>query len=111
MTAPDPWHYPRTDLARRTFALIEKRLANALVLFGPRRIGKTEFLIRDLGPIAEKAGHRVVYASFWQSPLSPVATLLNALHEGQRKRGLAGQLQRLAEGFGPKLKVGAKLAG
>ena len=97
MPTTDPWHYPRTELAKRTFALIEKRLANALVLFGPRRIGKTEFLIRDLGPLAEKAGHRVVYASFWQSPLSPVATLLTALHEGQQKRGLAGQLQRLAE--------------
>jgi hypothetical protein len=111
MTEIDPWHYPRTALAKRTFALIEQRLANALVLFGPRRIGKTEFLIRDLGPLAEKAGHRVVYASFWQSPLSPVATLLTALHEGQQKRGLVGQLQRLAGGFGPKLKIGAKLAG
>src|SRR5882762_7065710 len=96
MTEIDPWHYPRTALAKRTFALIEQRLANALVLFGPRRIGKTEFLIRDLGPLAEKAGHRVVYASFWQSPLSPMATLLTALHEGQQNRGLVGQLQRLA---------------
>jgi hypothetical protein len=111
MTAPDPWHFPRTELAKRTFALIEKRLANALVLFGPRRIGKTEFLLRDLGPVAEKAGHRVVYASFWQSPLSPAATLLAALHEGLNKRGLAGQLQRLAEGFGPRIRFGAKLPG
>lgn len=111
MRTTDPWHYPRTELAKRTFALIEKRLANALVLFGPRRIGKTEFLLRDLGPLAEKAGHRVVYASFWQSPLSPAATLLAALHEGGKKRGLAGQLQRLAEGFGPRIKLGAKLPG
>lgn len=111
MTEIDPWHYPRTELAKRTFALIEQRLANALVLFGPRRIGKTEFLIRDLGPLAEKGGHRVVYASFWQSPLSPVATLLTALHEGHQKRGLAGQLQRLAKGLSPKLKIGAKLTG
>ncbi len=111
MSAPDPWHYPRTELAKRTFALIEKRLANALVLFGPRRIGKTEFLLRDLGPLAEKAGHRVVYASCWQSPLSPAATLLAALHEGLKKRGLAGQLQRLAEGLGPRIRLGAKLPG
>lgn len=111
MSAYDPWHYPRTELARRTFALIEQRLANALVLFGPRRIGKTEFLIRDLGPLVEKAGHRVVYVSFWQSPLSPAATLLAALEEGRRRSGLAGQLQRLAEGFVPKIKVGAKLPG
>lgn len=111
MVELDPWHYPRTELAKRTFTLIEKRLANALVLFGPRRIGKTEFLIRDLGPLAEKAGHRVVYASFWQSPLSPLAMLLAALHEGLYRRGLVGQLRRLAEGFSPKLKLGAKLTG
>src|SRR5581483_2287823 len=88
-----------------------KRLANALVLFGPRRIGKTEFLIRDLGPLAEKAGHRVVYASFWQSPLAPAATLLAALDHGLRGRGLAGQLERLAQGLGSKIKIGAKLPG
>ncbi len=111
MSALDPWHYPRTELARRAFALIEKRLANALVLFGPRRIGKTEFLIRDLGPLAEKAGHRVVYASFWQSPLAPAATLLAALDHGLRGRGLAGQLERLAQGLGSKIKIGAKLPG
>jgi uncharacterized protein len=111
MTTHDPWHYPRIDLAKRTFALIEKRLANALVLFGPRRIGKTEFLLRDLGPLAEKAGHRVIYASFWQSPVSPAATLLAALHEGSKRRGLAGQLQRLAEGLAPRIRFGAKLPG
>ncbi len=111
MSELDPWHYPRTELARRAFTLIEKRLANALVLFGPRRIGKTEFLIRDLGPLAEKAGHRVVYASFWQSPLAPAATLLAALDHGLRDRGLAGQLERLAQGLGSKIKIGAKLPG
>ena len=53
----------------------------------------------------------MVYASFWQSPLSPAATLLAALHEGLKKRGLAGQLRRLAEGFGPRIRLGAKLPG
>ena len=89
---------------------IEKRLANALVLFGPRPDLRQDRVFRSgsLGPLAEKAGHRVVYAaSFWQSPLSPVATLLAALGtQGERKRGLAGQLQRLTEGFSPKLKIG-----
>ena len=28
MPATDPWHYPRTKLAKSTLALIEKRLAN-----------------------------------------------------------------------------------
>ena len=35
--------------------------------------------IQDLAPHAEARGHRVIYASFWQAPLSPLAVLLHAL--------------------------------
>ena len=75
----DPWHFPRHDLAASTLALLADGPAQALTLFAPRRTGKTEFLLKDLGPLAEKKGHRAVYASFWQSPLSPLATLLYEL--------------------------------
>lgn len=111
MGKADPWHYARKDDARRTFALFEKRLASALVLFGPRRMGKTEFLLRDLGPVAEKAGHRVVYVSFWQASLSPAATLVAGLNEGLKQGGLAAQFARLGEGAQTRLKLGASVAG
>lgn len=111
MGKADPWHYARKDVAQRTFALFEKRLANALVLFGPRRMGKTEFLLRDLGPMAEKAGHRVVYVSFWQASLSPAATLVAGLNEGLKQGGLTAQLARIGEGASPRLKLGASMAG
>lgn len=106
MAKPDPWHYARNDTAARTFALIEKRLASALVLFGPRRMGKTEFLLRDIGPLAEKAGHRVVYVSFWQAPLSPAATLISSLDHALRHGSLAEQLRRAAQTVRPRVKVG-----
>jgi len=109
---PDPWHYARKDTAARTFALIDKRLASALVLFGPRRTGKTEFLLRDLGPLAEKAGHRVVYVSFWQAPLSPAATLIAALDHALKHGSLAEQLKRAAQSVSPRVKVsGGGVAG
>lgn len=111
MGKADPWHYARKDAAQRTLTLFSQRLASALVLFGPRRMGKTEFLLRDFGPLAEKAGHRVLYISFWQAPLSPAATLITALHDGLKQGGLLTQIQRLGEGVRPRLKIGASLPG
>jgi uncharacterized protein len=91
--AADPWHYPRTALATSTWTLLTKGPARALALFGPRRMGKTEFLLKDLGPLAEGQGHRVVYASFWQAPLSPLAVLLHALDMARRKLSLAERIR------------------
>ena len=89
----DPWHFARRDLAQTTFVLLTKGPAQALSLFGPRRMGKTEFLLKDFGPLAEEAGHRVIYASFWQAPLSPLAVLLHALEGAHRKLSLAERVR------------------
>ena len=72
----DLWHFERRDFRRSVLALLNDGPASILTLFAPRRTGKTEFLIKDLAPLAEKAGHRVIYASFWQAQLSPLAVLL-----------------------------------
>lgn len=107
MSAPnDPWHFPRTDLAERHFALIEKGLANALVLFGRRRTGKTEFLLKDLAPIAEKAKRTVVYVNFWASPLAPAVVLSRALDAALKGGPLAGRIARATQGLSPSMKVG-----
>lgn len=89
--ASDPWHFPRAKFAARVCTLLADGPAQALTLFGPRRTGKTEFLLKDLAVAAEARGHRVVYASFWQAPRSPAAVLLHALEaalRGERGRGL-----------------------
>jgi hypothetical protein len=85
----DAWHFPRTELAENYLRFFDTGVAPALVLFAPRRRGKTEFLLHDLGPSAEASGYRVVYASFWQSPLAPAAALLYALEDGWSKRSFA----------------------
>ena len=107
----DPWHFTRHEMAESTLGLLSGKLASAVTLFAPRRTGKTEFLLKDLGPLAESKGHRVVYVSFWQAPLAPLAVLLNALEGAVRKGSLADRVRHLALGLTPKLKLSGKLPG
>lgn len=60
----DPWHYPRAALAEQLLGLFTNGLASALVFFAPRRMGKTQFLRKDVLPLAEKHGWHVLYFSF-----------------------------------------------
>lgn len=60
----DNWHYPRTELAEHVINMFNTGLSSALVFFAPRRMGKTEFLQKDIKPIAQKAGWQVFYFSF-----------------------------------------------
>lgn len=105
------WHYPRPELAQSTLDLISKRATNALVLFAPRRTGKTEFLLKDLAPLAEKRGHRVIYVNFWQAPVSPLAVLLNACEAALKRGSLLERLKAIASGIKPKLKLSGPLPG
>lgn len=107
----DPWHFPRNDLAERTLTSLFKGPAKALLLFAPRRTGKTTFLLKDVGPRAEKAGHRVVYASFWSAPLSPLAVLLHALESSRRAGTFADRARSMLIAMTPKLKLSGPLPG
>ena len=60
----DIWHFPRTSLAEQVVGMIEVGLANALIFFAPRRKGKTEFLLKDIQPFAEKKNIITFYFSF-----------------------------------------------
>ncbi|NND58976.1 MAG: hypothetical protein HKN49_01775 [Gammaproteobacteria bacterium] len=87
--AKDPWHYPRKALATKFISQLDTGLAPRLTLVAPRRKGKTEFLVYDLAPAAEKAGYRVVYASLWANVNAPQLGLLEALSlavEAKQKR-------------------------
>lgn len=107
--ASDPWHYPRPDLADRTFSVLEQRLANALTLFAPRRTGKTQFLLYDLGPLAEQRGHRVIYANFWQARLSPLATILHAIETSSSGVSLWDRARAIGSMIAPKLKLSGEI--
>lgn len=60
----DPWHYPRKELANQVLTLFKTGLSSALVFFAPRRMGKTEFLCKDMAPLAEGQKWKVFYFSF-----------------------------------------------
>lgn len=60
----DIWHYPRQALAKQVLGMFESGLSSALVFFAARRMGKTEFLLKDMRPLANKQGWHVLYFSF-----------------------------------------------
>jgi hypothetical protein len=105
----DPWHFRRTELAQSTLGLLSQKLAHALALFGPRRTGKTEFLLRDLRPCAEDAGHRVVYASFFVDGPAPSAILLHALETSRRSSTSWDRARTAVQALVPKIAVSTPL--
>ena len=107
----DPWHFHRDELADQVLNTLAHGPALALSLFAPRRAGKTEFLVQDLAPHAEAQGHRVIYASFWQAPLSPLAVLLHALEKSRERGRLADRIRTSAWRVAPKLKLSTAVPG
>ena len=107
----DPWHFKRSELADRVLSVLTHGPAQALSLFAPRRAGKTEFLVQDVAPLAEARGHRVIYASFWQAPLSPLAVLLHALEKSLERGKLSDRIRTSAWRVAPKLKLSASVPG
>ena len=107
--AKDPWHFERPEYTRRILTVLNDGPAHALTLFGPRRTGKTEFLLKDLAPLAESAGQRVIYASFWQAPLSPLAVLIHALEQGLENASFSDRVRSAAVALAPKLKLSAPI--
>lgn len=94
----DSLHYPRTELAQSVLHLLSSGLSSALTLFAPRRMGKTEFLLRDLMPQAEQQGWRVFYHSFMEDDAGRVAQAFPAaLADFSRPDGWLGRTaERLA---------------
>ena len=107
----DPWHFPRGELAERVLNTLAGGPVQALTLFAPRREGKTEFLVQDLAPHAESRGHRVIYASFWEAPLSPLAVLLHALEKARDRGRLVDRIRTSAWRMAPTLKLSAAIPG
>lgn len=67
----DFWHFPRVEIAETVYKALAFRPTNAISMFGPRRSGKTQFLIRDLAPLAKKRGHKAVCRFFGDRSAHP----------------------------------------
>ena len=84
----DIWHYPRTKLAEQVIYMFEIGLSSALTFYAPWRMGKTEFLRKDIQPIAEEKGFLTFYFSFLDVKKNPQEEFSWALANFAEKSGL-----------------------
>ena len=89
MAKSDIWHYPRKELAKQVLGMFESGLSSALVFFAPRRMGKTEFLLKDVRPLAEKQRWQVLYFSFLDASSNATESFTLALVEFAVNMGAA----------------------
>lgn len=74
----DPLYFPRADYAAKLVSSLKDGITHAFTLFAPQRMGKTEFLLKDIVPLAEKSGFNTFYFSFMDSA-APAADFQAAL--------------------------------
>jgi hypothetical protein len=76
---PDPWYFSRKPFALQIIQSFEGGLVSSIALFAPRRMGKTEFVLRDLIPAYEEKGGEAVYCNLWERQSSPESIILDAI--------------------------------
>ncbi|MCC8392549.1 hypothetical protein LJ656_08110 [Paraburkholderia sp. MMS20-SJTR3] len=108
--APDPWHFARPELAEGYLQAFGLKLSSARGLFARRRMGKTEFLRRDLLPAALEHGYLVAYTNLWDNRSSPDVALIAALSDALAPQGVKAVLTKLGKPV-RKIKASAKVAG
>ena len=75
----DPWHFPRQALAASVLDTLDSGIVNAITLFAPRRMGKTQFACIDLGPLAAGKGWLVAYCNLWDDKANPAGAIVSTL--------------------------------
>lgn len=77
----DIWYFERTELAEKYLKVLNVGISSNLAIVGPRRKGKTLFVLNDISNLARKENYIPVYASLWQNINAPHEGLLLALEE------------------------------
>ncbi len=96
MQKNDLWHYARTILATQIIAMFDSGLSSSFIFFAPRRMGKTEFLRKDIQPLAETNGWNVFYFSFLDAADNPTVKFKRALEQYLNSHGLMGRIKNAA---------------
>lgn len=107
MEKTDIWHYSRKELAEQILGMFESGLSSALVFFAPRRMGKTEFLCKDMAPLAEKKKWNVFYFSFLDVGKNAAADFTRAITDFAAELGIL-KSDNLLKKIG---KIGAGIGG
>lgn len=106
----DPWHYPRPELASEYLSDFEIGLTSARALFAKRRMGKSEFLEKDLIPAALSLGYVTVYLNLWDARDDPTPALALALTRALQPKGLTRLVKSLKQPL-KSIKASAKVPG
>ncbi|RDU96684.1 hypothetical protein [Trinickia dinghuensis] len=108
-TAVDAWHFARPKLAEAYLNAFALGLTAARGLFARRRMGKTEFLCKDLLPAAVEKEYLVAYTNLWDTSTPDIA-IVSALAQALEPRGFRAVMTALGKPV-KKLKASAKLPG
>jgi hypothetical protein len=108
-TPSDPWHFARPELAQAYLNAFALGLTAARGLFARRRMGKTEFLCKDLLPAAVENGYLVAYTNLWDTATPDIA-VVSSLAEALEPRGLRAVLTALGKPV-RKLRASASVPG
>lgn len=93
----DIWHYPREKLAHQLLGMFGSGLSTSLIFFAPRRMGKTEFLRKDILPLAEKEGWHTFYFSFLEVNRNAEEMFCGVLTEFISKNKISNVTKSLAK--------------
>lgn len=97
----DPLYFPRTEYASKLVSSLQNGITHAFTLFAPRRMGKTEFLLKDIRPLAEQNGFNVLYFSFMDSatPAADFQAVLSRfatdIQTGGKAKTLIGSISKI----------------
>ncbi len=103
----DPNYFHRKDFCQSIFDQMATGFASKLALFGPRRTGKSQFLLNDLGPKALTFGHRVAYVDLWERGPSALAIILYELDRALQPQSTTGKALKLAQTAAPRVVLNA----
>lgn len=107
---PDRWHFARPGLAKAYLDQFELGLSSARGLFARRRMGKTEFLTKDLLPCAQTVGYLTAYVNLWDNRAAPETALVAALAQAVQPVGFKKLLKGLTTPLS-KVKASAGIKG
>lgn len=87
MNPKNDWHFARPELAENYLNIFALGLTSARGLFARRRMGKTEFLKKDLIPAAKKQGYHVAYVNLWDLEIDPATALISEFYKEVEPKG------------------------
>jgi len=91
---PELPYYPRPDLVEKVGTVLGSGLTDAVTMFAARRMGKTEFVQRDLAPAAQAWGWHYCYVDLWRRRDDPEHGLIEAIEEHVPAQGWTARLRK-----------------